>query len=287
MKKVIREVKGDIIQCTIADERWYILPDGRHLPSVTWIAGHYPKGTEFYKWLASKGWDEAQAVKVAAGDKGSKVHHAIEDILDGKTVPIEAKYYNSTTEEEEELTLEECQCLKSFNLWLDDHQPRVIDKEVLVVNEKGGYAGTVDLIAVVGNQTWIIDFKTGQYIWPEYELQLSAYKWAASIKDVQRQEICMGILQVGYKKNQRGWKFTEIQDKYDLFLAAKKIWANENGKMKPTMLTFPTEFKWNKREILKPSPVQSAKTKGKSPPPAGLQTKSVKSGKSSTQKVPA
>ena len=33
------------------------------------IAGHYPKGIAFYKWLAEKGWDESQALKSAAGDK--------------------------------------------------------------------------------------------------------------------------------------------------------------------------------------------------------------------------
>src|SRR4051794_35372068 len=85
MKKIIRETdeKNGIVQVTIADERWYIkevedpntkLPKFLYVPSVTWIAGHYPKGTEFYKWLANKGWDESQAIKVAAGDKGSKVH---------------------------------------------------------------------------------------------------------------------------------------------------------------------------------------------------------------------
>jgi hypothetical protein len=72
MKKVIREVdaKRGIVQVTIANERWYVkeerdpktdLPVLKYVPSVTWITGHYPKGVEFYKWFASKGWDESQA----------------------------------------------------------------------------------------------------------------------------------------------------------------------------------------------------------------------------------
>jgi hypothetical protein len=51
-------------------------PEFRYVPPVTWIAGHYPKRIAFYKWFAEKGWDESQALKSAAGDKGSKLHEA-------------------------------------------------------------------------------------------------------------------------------------------------------------------------------------------------------------------
>jgi hypothetical protein len=70
-------------QITVADKRWYMkpakdaetgLPIYLPVPSVTWIAGFWPQGIHFYKWLAEKGWDEAEAIKAAAGDKGSAVH---------------------------------------------------------------------------------------------------------------------------------------------------------------------------------------------------------------------
>lgn len=73
MKKIIEDIlkeKG-IKRVTTADERWYIrpstnlltgLPGYEYVPSVTWIAGCYPKGVAFYKWLANHGWDEAEAV---------------------------------------------------------------------------------------------------------------------------------------------------------------------------------------------------------------------------------
>lgn len=94
MKKLIRRVdpKRGILQVTTVDERWYCRtgtdpktgnPAMEYVPSATWIAGHYPKGIWFYKWLAKNGWDEAQAIKEAAADKGSKVHHAISALFDG------------------------------------------------------------------------------------------------------------------------------------------------------------------------------------------------------------
>lgn len=88
MKKIIRitDEKRGIVQVTTSDERWYLkpstdpvteLPVYKPVPSSTWIAEHWPKGIGFYRWLADKGWDEAEAIKAAAGDKGSAVHNAI------------------------------------------------------------------------------------------------------------------------------------------------------------------------------------------------------------------
>src|SRR5437667_12391423 len=130
MKKIIRvtDEKRGIVQCTVSDERWYLkptpdrvtgIPTYNPVPSVTWIAGFWPKGVGFYKWLADKGWDEAEAAKQAAGDKGSRVHLALERILNGEEFRIDTKVEDKgkSTENEPafaELTYEELLCVKSF-----------------------------------------------------------------------------------------------------------------------------------------------------------------------------
>jgi len=150
MQKKIVDIdqKKGIVQVTIADERWYLkyttnatpgLPDYQYVPSVTWITSFYPKDVEFYKWLASKGWDESQAIKQAAGDKGSKVHEAIVDLLANKPVPMDAKYLNKSTGQQEELTLEEYECLTSFAAWFKENNPRIIANEIVVWNEEHNY----------------------------------------------------------------------------------------------------------------------------------------------------
>lgn len=251
MKKVIREVdnKTGIMQVTIADERWYLKQqDGaepKAVPSVTWIAGCYPKGIGFYKWLADKSWDEAEALKTAAGGKGSKIHKAIDDILEGKEVRIESKYLNPNTEQEEELTLEECDAILSFVDWFSETKPETITWERTVFSDKHNYAGTIDYICKIDGEYWLIDFKTGQYVWPEYELQISAYAEAIRNKEHDIEalqpitEVRRGVLQVGYRLNKRKWKLTEVEDKFPLFLAAQQIWANEHGGEKPTKKDYP------------------------------------------------
>lgn len=256
MKKEFREVdeKRGIVQVTISDERWYLKPEKhptsmlpiyKGVPSVTWISQSYPKGIAFYKWLADKGWDEAEALKSAAGTKGSKVHLAIGDIIKGVEVRIDSKYLNKETGQLEELTLEECDCILSFKKWFDLVKPKVIALETVVFSDQHNYAGTVDFICEIDGETWIIDFKTGQYIWPEYELQVSAYKRTienaenhfTEIKDVSN--IRTAILQVGYKRNKDGYKFTELEDKFMLFQAAQIIWKNEHGGEQPSKKDYP------------------------------------------------
>lgn len=256
----IDEAKG-IVQITTTDERWYSkrLEDKTEIfvPSVTWISGFYPKGVAFYKWLADKGWDEAEAIKAAAGDKGSKVHKAIEDILKGAEIKMDAKYLNPTTEELEELTVQEYECLMSFVDWLNETKPEVISTEYNVFNDEVGYAGTVDMKLKIDNEIWLVDIKTGASVWPEYELQVSAYRHADP--EVQK----TAVLQVGYRYNKvKKYKFTEIEDQFELFLAAKKIWAKETAGQKPLQKDFPMALKWVKK-IEPPATIPSVKPKVK------------------------
>jgi hypothetical protein len=256
MKKEIRSVdeKLGIVQVTIADERWYIkdvinpttkLPEFMYVPSVTWIAGHYPKGVGFYKWLADRGWDEAQALKVAAGNKGSKVHEAISAILRGEEVRIDSSFLNRETGQLEELTLEEVDCIKSFVDWRAENKPVDISWDVTVFSEKYGYAGTIDYICKIGEQVWLIDFKTSADVWPEYELQVSAYKRPIESGEfgiegfTEVSNIKLAILQIGYRRNKAGYKWNEIEDQFPLFLAARQIWAKECEGQSPKKRDYP------------------------------------------------
>lgn len=252
MKKEIKEVNKElgIVRVTTVDERWYALPSKdvvtglptyKYVPSVTWIAGHYPKGIAFYKWLAEKGWDEAEAIKSAAGDKGSKIHNAIEMWLNGASITMDMKLTNTDTGTEEDLKLEEYEAIKSFIDWYTEVKPKITKTEFVVVNEKLGYAGTVDFLAEIDGKRYIVDLKTGQNLWPEYELQLSAYKHAleSELEAAITASLNLAVLQVGYRRNKASWKFTEVDDKFTLFRAAKMIWENENNEAKPKQKDYP------------------------------------------------
>lgn len=216
------------------------LPKYDFVPSVTWICEHYPKGVAFYKWLASKGWDEAESIKNAAGDKGSRVHYAIRDLIEGKTVSIDSKYKTSGDEKETELSLEEYDCVMSFAQWHKDVKPEFLGCEFPVWGD--GFAGTIDMTCKIDGDTYIVDFKTSQYLWPSHELQISAYKhaWdpAGEVPDIK-----LAILQVGYKLNKKRYKFTAVEDQFTEFLAAKTIWAKEQKGVRPHQKDYPLRVK--------------------------------------------
>lgn len=247
MKKEIRIVNKEkkILQVTTIDERWYIkestnavngLPEYKYVPSVTWIANYYPKGIAYYKWLAEKGWDESEILKQAAADKGSKVHHAISDLIQGKTVQIDSGYKDSSGEESE-LKLEEYEAIMSFVKWCEAVKPKFLENEFAVFNDEYNYAGTVDLTCEIDGKVYILDLKTSQYIWPSHRLQISAYKHCSE------KEYQTAILQLGYRMNKNRYKFTSIEDCFDLFLAAQRIWDSENKDVSPKQIEYPLELK--------------------------------------------
>lgn len=254
MKKEIIDIsleKG-IFRVTLPDERWYAipkkgkttgLPEYTFVPSVTWVASHYPKGIGFYKWLANKGWDEAEAVKQAAGDKGSRVHKAIEDMIGGKSVAMDSFYEGK--DGVQELSVEEYSTLLTFADWANTVKPKFLHKEVFALSEKYGYAGMVDCVATIGEDTYIIDWKTSKEIWPEYELQLSAYREALIEMKLVPKTVKLAILQVGYPRNKNGYKFTPIEPQFDLFLAARSIFEKETRGEKPFQRDYPLEIKLN------------------------------------------
>lgn len=262
MKIDIRKTKEDgVIQITTLDERWYSKEIDKGVyafnPSVSWIAGHYPKGVGFYKWLADKGWDEAEALKSAAGERGSKVHKACESLLLGNPVKMDDKVAGSEGEPSE-LTVQEYECLMAFRDWWEDfnteHKVELMTTEQTLwvdakEGEKYGYAGTTDIELLVDDEPWIVDIKTSKQIWVEHELQQSAYKHAKENNPK------IGIIQIGYPLNKRGWKFTELEDKFDLFLHAKAIWEHENPDTKPKQKDYPAELKLKEIKVAKDSKI--------------------------------
>lgn len=261
MKKEIREIRtkdGEkILQITTYDERWYAkpvldeqtgMPRYEFYPSVTWITSTgYPKGIGFMKWLAQQGWDEAQAAGDEASARGYKIHYAAGKLLSGEKLSIEDKLPKEWGDPEpEEIKPDEWGALMTLKDWVESIKNfEVVAVEYTAFNEKEKYAGTIDLICRIDGQLYLIDIKTSKEIWPEHELQLSAYAnlevnlEELGISEQEWKNKKLAILQIGYTRNQRGWKLTEVDEQYDLFLAAKKIWEKEHSEDTPEQKEYP------------------------------------------------
>jgi len=264
VKIEIKKTRTDgIIQITTLDERFYAKEhDGvmTFNPSITWIEKYSPMGIGLLKYYAKHGWDEAKMLTEEAAERGSKVHQAIDILLQGGTVGFDTKLADPDDPQNDSkyapLTPDEYWSVMTFADWWeelnDEHEVRVVDTEktVWVEPEKGeqyGYAGTRDMKLIVDNEPWAIDVKTGQAasIYLGWELQLSAIKHADP--DLPR----TFIFQPGYKLNKKGWKLTETEDKFPLFKAAFQFWKDANPDTKPKQKDYPPtiqlSFQINKR----------------------------------------
>ena len=194
---------------------------------MTYITSFYPKGPQLTKWIAEQGWDEAEKKKTDAGARGSRIHAAVAALVGGGTVTPDMKFDGV------ELAVDEYAAVLNFRDWFEATRPEVLGSEFLIWNDEHNYAGTVDLKVKINGEVWVIDLKSSKSVYPEYALQLSAYK--KCIPDATR----IGVLQVGYTRSKSGWKFTELDDKFDVFLATKRVFENETAGAKPLQREFP------------------------------------------------
>lgn len=255
MEKLIRVVdeKTKTVQITTLDERWYGfegkdkagLPIWEYDPSITWIASYYPKGKEYLRWLANKGWDEAEIIKYESADRGSIVHHGFEKLNREGILRIDDLIPDKEGVERQ-MTPDEYYSIITASQWYEEAgRPKPLLIEHTVRSKLYKYAGTLDyLYSMPDGSILLLDIKTSKFIWKSHIIQLSALRQACNENGIHIDK--MAVLQTNYTANKlKHYKFTEIEDKFDLFLSARNIWASENDGSKPFQRDYPLSISIN------------------------------------------
>lgn len=168
-------------------------------------------------WQDRVGWEEAEKVRNEKAERGSRVHQWISDYLNG--------YHPDAQEDEKPYT-------DAFLNWLPENEHFTLRlSEGFVRSERYGYAGTVDLVCDLGDEPWIIDFKTGS---PQtsHGLQLKAYQQAYYEMTGVKCRMAGLYLGTGTKK---GWRIKEYTEPFYVFKAHKDIfdWQIRKNPIKP------------------------------------------------------
>lgn len=264
MKKELKiiDVTRGIVQITLENERFYTIlttdkttgiPTVVSYPSITTITSYWPKGEGFKRHLQNHTAEEAEQILTAAGNRGSRIHAAIESFIKGDEIKHDAQFPDSYGNMAE-LTADEYRALVKFADWDALTRPEYLVTEKTVVSKIFGYAGTLDCLARIGGKLYVIDWKTGKSVYTSYFLQVSALKQAA-IEDglIPADTECdTAILQVGMGTN-IGWKWTEVPETtksgkayFDLFLQTKTVWEEETSALSPKTLDLPLSVKMNR-----------------------------------------
>ena len=111
-----------------------------------------------------------------AGDIGSAVHNMIEAHVKSqiKNVKIET---NLSDFSQDVIDKAETAFL-AFLDWEKHNNLKYIASELTVISEEFRYGGMIDIIAVRDGSIWLIDPKSSKGIYPEFIVQVAAYKMA-------------------------------------------------------------------------------------------------------------
>jgi hypothetical protein len=147
----------------------YKLKDGTRVPGVTTPLGILAKPALIHwAWdLGIQGIDYKK-YRDETADIGTLAHYLILCHF-RKETPDTSDYSDKQITQAEN-------CLKSFFSWLEQNPLEPILIEEPLVSEMHRFGGTPDLLCRLNGDKCLVDFKTGKGIYPEYFIQLAAYK---------------------------------------------------------------------------------------------------------------
>ena len=158
------ELKPELSTKTIQGKRFYILPDGEKLPSITTVLS--ARGNEgIARWRASVGEQVANTIMRNAANRGTAVHTLTENYLNNEELSQQGVLPTAL------FTILKTELDKINN---------IVIQEGALYSNKWGVAGRVDCIAEYDGKLSVIDFKTStkekKEEWVEnYFIQTSAY----------------------------------------------------------------------------------------------------------------
>lgn len=229
----------------------YII-DGVWYPRVTKIVSIKSKPALYRYYGEAENFRAAQAATEQSAKEGTLIHETVESILLGQKPDIPYSI---------------APAINAFLNFLDSKNIQVTPElvERRVVNYFHRYAGTVDALALIGGKFGVLDIKTSQAIYRDYNLQTSAYmdalkdafqnlqtRWILRIDQSQTCRRCGAKRRVkgGREKirwngaknicppNEHDWSETQgeielkefpyWQGDFEAFLGAKRLWEWEN-----------------------------------------------------------
>jgi len=227
--------------------------DGVWYPRVTKIVEIKAKPALYRFYAEMNNFNEGEAIKKQSASEGTMIHEAVEKILVGESPEIEGIIKPAVEAFQKFLINKNIQVDKEF-----------IEKQIVHLDER--YAGTLDALALIDGKFGVLDIKTSQSIYRDYNLQTSAYiaalqndfqnlqtRWILRIDQNQKCLKCGASKRTkggrekikangakNYKECDHEWsemrgeielkEFPYWQEDFHAFLGAKRLWEWENEK---------------------------------------------------------
>jgi hypothetical protein len=136
--------------------------DGFWYPRVTKIVGIKAKPALYKFYSEVGGYENGQAISAKSAEEGTLIHDAVEALLLGN---------------EPDVATGIAPAVHSFKEFIKTRpisvSPEYVERRILHPEHR--YAGTIDAVAMIDGKFGILDIKTSQAIYRDYNLQTAAY----------------------------------------------------------------------------------------------------------------
>lgn len=148
----------------------YKTQDGKRVPGVTTILGRFKDSGGLIHWAWEQGRDgkDYRATRDAAAEAGNIAHQWIDDDIHERP--------QTRLDADPETLWKAGQALEAFRDWRSMVKFEVVETETPLISELYRFGGTFDALARVNRRLVLLDWKTSNRIYPEYLVQLSAYR---------------------------------------------------------------------------------------------------------------
>ena len=229
--------------------------NGTWYPRVTKIVDIKAKPALYRFYAEALNFKAGQEISEKSAKEGTLVHETVEQILIGKKPEIDPSI---------------APAIDAFVKFLDQNNvqvdPEFVERKIINLDHR--YAGTIDTLALIDGKFGVLDIKTSQAIYRDYNLQTAAYadalskefdnfqtRWILRIDQIKTCSVCNSTLRLkgGREKiktppkksgqlpcldGQHQWlelqgvielkEFPFWKDDFQAFLGAKKLWERED-----------------------------------------------------------
>lgn len=153
---------------------WYA---GERLPGTTTVCGRFKDSSALMIWAFKQGQSGAASLYENSGkaaDIGTCAHAMIESHINGAD-PLTAL---AGLADDPAMKDKAAQSFDNYLQW--EHQSGIVliskYQEIQLISPQYLYGGTPDAIGIIGGEHVLVDWKTSNGIYPDYLIQLAAYK---------------------------------------------------------------------------------------------------------------
>lgn len=196
--------------------------DGKRVPSVTTITSRFKDagGLIHWAWQIGKDGKDYREERDSAASAGTLAHSMVEAWIRGEP-PV-------CTHDDPEVVARAQKSFEAFLEWANQSSLEVTHTEVSLISREHMFGGTLDGILIKGRRA-IGDWKTSNGVYPDYLVQIAAYKalWEENFPD---DPIDGGLHLVRFDKTygdfaHRWWP--ELDTAWKSFLLERQLYENE------------------------------------------------------------